>query len=172
MSSALASDPKGHTPRWAAPEVLKGADEATREADVFSFGMVVIEVGLVPPHNIVLPTRYLNTALDFYGKVSIQRVQHPVRLSENHQWRTAGSSAGGETTGSSEFGMGYDAQVFGTRPYSPADGGWSGQVSTRTVRGSSPHGTIILTYFLQLLAACCEIPFTHPSSTATGEGRR
>lgn len=29
---------------WAAPEILEGADEITREADVFAFGMVVTEV--------------------------------------------------------------------------------------------------------------------------------
>ena len=35
---------RGYTPRWAAPEVL---DEGaySREADVFSFAMVMIEVG-------------------------------------------------------------------------------------------------------------------------------
>ena len=32
---------------WAAPEIVEGADTVTREADVFAFGMVVIEVG---PH--------------------------------------------------------------------------------------------------------------------------
>ena len=31
---------------WAAPEVLEGSGTITREADVFAFGMVVIEVGL------------------------------------------------------------------------------------------------------------------------------
>jgi len=33
-----------HTAAWAAPELLAGADTATQEADVFAFGMVVIEV--------------------------------------------------------------------------------------------------------------------------------
>ena len=37
----------GHTAAWTAPEILKGADTITREADTFAFGMVVIEVG---PH--------------------------------------------------------------------------------------------------------------------------
>jgi len=32
------------TTAWAAPELLKGVDTATREADVFAYGMVVIEV--------------------------------------------------------------------------------------------------------------------------------
>jgi serine/threonine protein kinase len=34
----------GYTARWTAPEILKGANKITREADVFSFGMVVMEV--------------------------------------------------------------------------------------------------------------------------------
>ena len=29
---------------WAAPEIVEGADTVTREADVFDFGMVIIEV--------------------------------------------------------------------------------------------------------------------------------
>jgi len=33
-----------YTTAWAAPEILKGADTITREADVFAFGMVVMEV--------------------------------------------------------------------------------------------------------------------------------
>jgi serine/threonine protein kinase len=33
---------------WTAPEILKGAEKTTREADLFSFGMVVIEVSSQP----------------------------------------------------------------------------------------------------------------------------
>ena len=33
-----------YTAAWAAPEILEGADTITREADVFAFGMVVVEV--------------------------------------------------------------------------------------------------------------------------------
>ena len=36
-----------YTAAWAAPEILEGASTITREADVFAFGMVVIEVS---PH--------------------------------------------------------------------------------------------------------------------------
>jgi hypothetical protein len=34
-----------HTEAWVAPEILEEADTITREADVFAFGMVAIEVG-------------------------------------------------------------------------------------------------------------------------------
>ena len=34
-----------HTAEWIAPEILEGTDTITREADVFAFGMVVMEVG-------------------------------------------------------------------------------------------------------------------------------
>ncbi|KAF9779315.1 CNH domain-containing protein [Thelephora terrestris] len=43
-NSVLVTAVQGYTARWAAPEVLKSGDKNTREADVFSFGMVVIEV--------------------------------------------------------------------------------------------------------------------------------
>ena len=35
----------GYAVAWTAPEILEGADTITREADVFAFGMVVMEVG-------------------------------------------------------------------------------------------------------------------------------
>ena len=37
------SEDQGHTLRWTAPEIF-GGEAATRESDVFSFGMVIIEV--------------------------------------------------------------------------------------------------------------------------------
>ena len=41
----------GYTVAWTAPEILERANMITREADVFAFGMVVIEVGpLALPH--------------------------------------------------------------------------------------------------------------------------
>ena len=42
-SAGLMSD-KGRTARWSAPEVLFGFVSASKQADVFAFGMVVIEV--------------------------------------------------------------------------------------------------------------------------------
>ncbi|KAF9779294.1 kinase-like domain-containing protein, partial [Thelephora terrestris] len=44
-SSVLVTVVQGYSPRWAAPEVLLNDDARyTREADMFSFGMTVIEV--------------------------------------------------------------------------------------------------------------------------------
>jgi serine/threonine protein kinase len=34
-----------HSTRWCAPELFRGHQPASKESDVFSFGMVVIEVG-------------------------------------------------------------------------------------------------------------------------------
>ena len=45
LNSVLITNVKGYTEAWAAPEVLQDGDKATPEADIFSFGMVVIEVG-------------------------------------------------------------------------------------------------------------------------------
>jgi len=42
-SMRSASYQLGHTPRWTAPEVLNG-ETCTKEADIFSFAMVMIEV--------------------------------------------------------------------------------------------------------------------------------
>ena len=39
------SDDQGHTLRWAAPEVSGSSADPSRASDVFSFGMVMIEVG-------------------------------------------------------------------------------------------------------------------------------
>ena len=35
---------KGHTARWSAPEILFGECTTSKQADIFAFGMVVIEV--------------------------------------------------------------------------------------------------------------------------------
>ena len=45
VRAALDDDARGHTARWTAPEILRGAGSHSKEADVFSFAMVVIEVG-------------------------------------------------------------------------------------------------------------------------------
>ena len=39
------SEVQGYTVRWAAPEVLGNGNRNTQEADIFAFGMVVVEVG-------------------------------------------------------------------------------------------------------------------------------
>lgn len=43
-SLASPTEDQGHTLRWTAPEILK-SDKASERSDVFSFGMVIIEVG-------------------------------------------------------------------------------------------------------------------------------
>ena len=51
-SHKSAPDIDGHTARWCAPELFLTNQPASKESDIFSFGMVMIEVGgdkLVPP---------------------------------------------------------------------------------------------------------------------------
>ena len=45
-SIRTASDEHGHTARWTAPEILNEEGTHSKEADVFSFAMVMIEVRL------------------------------------------------------------------------------------------------------------------------------
>ena len=35
---------KTHTPRWSAPEILREETNPSKESDVFSFAMVIVEV--------------------------------------------------------------------------------------------------------------------------------
>ena len=48
------TDDQGITARYTAPEILRGAGRHSMESDVFSFGMVMIEVGgyifIFPPY--------------------------------------------------------------------------------------------------------------------------
>ena len=44
LNSVLVPELRGCTLRWAAPEVIRGRSGGTQEADIYSFGMVVIEV--------------------------------------------------------------------------------------------------------------------------------
>ena len=57
MDSVLVTAVQGYSARWAAPEVLGNGDRNTREADVFSFGMIVIEVSLWPSLRQVFGTK-------------------------------------------------------------------------------------------------------------------
>ena len=44
LNSVRAPELQGCTLRWAAPEVIRGESGGTQGADIYSFGMVVIEV--------------------------------------------------------------------------------------------------------------------------------
>ena len=48
-SGPVASETKGHSVRWAAPEVLATERPVSKESDVYSFAMVVIEVRACGP---------------------------------------------------------------------------------------------------------------------------
>ncbi|KAF9642667.1 kinase-like protein [Thelephora ganbajun] len=66
-----ASDDQGHTARWTAPEILNEKGTYSKEADVFSFAMVMIEVftGAIPFNN------YLPAA----ATLAIMNGQRPLR---------------------------------------------------------------------------------------------
>jgi hypothetical protein len=52
LNSVLISEVQGYTARWAAPEVLRNGDRNTQEADIFAYGMVVVEVSHLSSHSI------------------------------------------------------------------------------------------------------------------------
>ena len=64
-SLASAGDDQGFTPRWTAPEVLQFG-KTTKESDVFSFGMVIIEVG--GGRSVIFATLFIDEA--FHWKSS------------------------------------------------------------------------------------------------------
>ena len=43
-NSVASNSDVGYSPRWTAPEILRGEASASKETDVFSFGMVIYEV--------------------------------------------------------------------------------------------------------------------------------
>ena len=71
-----------YTTAWAAPEILKGGGTITREADVFGFGLVVIEVG---PH--VLPLLTLEVEVRLTSEWSLRLLREGIH-SANSQPRS------------------------------------------------------------------------------------
>lgn len=48
IDSVKSADNEGHTARWTAPEILDGRGSHSKEADIYSFAMVMIEVSHNP----------------------------------------------------------------------------------------------------------------------------
>lgn len=91
-----------YTATWAAPEIPNGADTITREADVFAFGMVVIEVC---PFALLYPTlkveRWvvcLMPAQGFHGRAPIRWTRNPGHYIKEYGWQPAGLPKGGART--------------------------------------------------------------------------
>ena len=63
------TDEQGITARYTSPEILKGGKRHSKESDVFSFGMVMIEVGGNEP---ALRQRSLPAGEGFHRKSSVQ----------------------------------------------------------------------------------------------------
>ena len=106
--------------------------------------------------------------LGIHRKPPVHRLSGPGHRFENYRWRTTRSSGGGTRARSGGLGVGHDFQLLARRPVSPANGGRSGQVSTRMVGGFLFHRTSILTRDLQLHTTRCEYAAAHSSSMATG----
>ena len=68
LNSVLATPVKGYTEAWAAPEVLEKGDKATPEADIFAFGMVVIEVSPRATQNLLLEVGGRTVCLTFESR--------------------------------------------------------------------------------------------------------
>ena len=90
LNSVLVPDMRGCTLRWAAPEVIRGESGGTQEADIYSFGMVVIEVRpltslrLVPDVEGLMVSLPLNPAQGLYRKVPVPRIVRPGRCLGDH----------------------------------------------------------------------------------------
>ena len=68
----------GYAAAWTAPEILDGSGAISQEADVFAFGMVVVEVG---PRALPLPTLEVEGWIFRLMSESSQRfLQEGVRL--------------------------------------------------------------------------------------------
>ena len=90
-SMRSASEQHGHTARWTAPEILNGNWTYSKEADVFAFAMVMIEVRLVGSlcqtlaYFHVLSPQTFTGAVPFYNSVplavmlAIMRGERPPR---------------------------------------------------------------------------------------------
>ena len=156
---------KGYTEAWAAPEILEKGDKATPEADIFAFGMVVIEVGLcVSLHLTSKVDSHLIPGQGFHWDVPIQRLHKPNHRFKDHGWRTAHSSEGGTRTGSDGLLVEDDPQLLGARACSSTDGDGSGRAPPRMVSVLPLHRTNIMTCFLQLWATYFESAFVRASS--------
>ena len=129
LKSVRVPELRGGTLRWAAPEVIRGESSGTQKADIYSFGMVVIEVSpltslrLVPDVEELMISLPFNPAQGLYRKVPVPRVDRPGRCLGDHGRRTASPTA---RTRFNRPSLGYDSPLLARRPRSPAQNGESG----------------------------------------------
>ena len=76
---------QGQTLRWTAPELLESDDVVTKESDVHSFAMVVIEVGWL----LIFGMSSVSLiGQGFYWGSSFQRIPGNGSRHAHHKWRT------------------------------------------------------------------------------------
>ena len=87
VTQYLTSDDNGHTPRWTAPEILNEQGTYSKEADIFSFAMVMIEVrrGLVDTH-IRAPAHCNFTATGIHWCGAVPRLTLNTTPSSHRKW--------------------------------------------------------------------------------------
>ena len=123
-SLVSSSENQGHTLRWTAPEVLGSSQGVTKQSDVFSFGMVMIEVG--SNRSITPLTANSPTNEGFYRRSSLSTGDGIGGRDAHPRWRSTRATHSSQIHGSS---MGTNQEVLeasGGRP--PEDGGRTGGI--------------------------------------------
>ena len=88
-SARRATETRDYYTRWTAPEVLEDMEPPTKEADIFSFSMVMVEVRhRHAPHNNPWPTCYFDEGLHWSSSIQSPSVHHV-----NGRDNTGGASA-------------------------------------------------------------------------------
>lgn len=142
-NNSIATHAHGYTARWTAPEILRGPQQVTREADVFSFGMVVMEVssprlsvGRIKAEGETFSLTFPALFTGFYRKTPAQRVDCSYGYDEVHGRRASCSPVRDGKTGFCGPGVEHDGRLLAARACSPANNGRSGRISSRMVRNS------------------------------------
>ena len=120
-STGVKSD-KGHTVRWSAPEVLFGAVPASKQADVFAFGMVVVEVrraATVREHRdarFQIPSRRFFFFVGVHWESSFPQYNIHGSFLQNYEWGTSPSSTRSGRIGPFRWLVEDDGVLLETRP--------------------------------------------------------
>ena len=137
-STSSKSD-QGHTPRWTAPEILFGKCITSKSADIFAFGMVVVEVCAPSKGDHGATDRVLTQAglalfIGVHGEGTFPqpRLQHGEL--EAHEWRPPAPTLRGPRIWPDGFYLEDGRMLLDTASQGPSEGVRSGLPSARDVR--------------------------------------